>query len=109
MADDGCKSMLQFRGNGTVIATSKMIRLLGSLGLHVIHWLLGDMEILKTSSETQEDVMAFEKRMGWEAALQQFGNKRSAGLSFFGAPGGPDFLVEVQKCCVLCLLYIYMV
>jgi len=25
MADDACKSMLQFSGNGTVIATSKMM------------------------------------------------------------------------------------
>ena len=32
---------------------------------------------LKDYANPSEDVMSFGKRMGWEAALQQFGGKRS--------------------------------
>eukprot|EP00435_Cladocopium_sp_Y103_P049838 s255_g15.t1 len=53
---------------------------------------------MKEDTTVADDVMSFGKRMGWEAALQQFGNKRSAGLFFWGVAGDPDFLEdEIQE------------
>ena len=45
--------------------------------LWVITHLQQQLSQLKDYANPSEDVMSFGKRMGWEAALQQFGGKRS--------------------------------